>query len=247
MATSKYYRDMMNRAAFDIFFPSKRGKQKQNDTIVIVGRKGSGKTSVLLYLIKLYLKFTHKRDKDEDEDDDKKLVYIFTQVPENFEKLKSKYEDEVDTVDVSKILNDEEFDGKNYILPNLSEISDSLVVFDDTENIPVRSINQQMTKFINLCFQNGRNYNLTVILVLHHLNPGRERTQLIKEADSIIMFPGNMDNNLLKTLINHYGFSKDAAIDLFRLPEKFIFLRNTEPSYIFGSTSQRIMDVKRWY
>jgi len=237
MATSKYYRDMMNRAAFDIFYPSKRSKQKQNDTIVIVGRKGSGKTSVLLYLIKLYLKFIH----------DQPMVYIFTQVPDNFEKLKSKYEDEVAIVNVSDLLNDEEFDGKKYIFPDLSEISDSLVVFDDTENIPVRSINQQMTKFINLCFQNGRNYNLTVILVLHHLNTGKERSQLIKEADSIIMFPGNMDNNLLKTLINHYGFSKDAAIDLFRLPEKFIFLRNTEPSYIFGSTSQRIMDVKRWY
>jgi len=52
----------------------------------------------------------------------------------------------------------------------------------------------------------------------NHLNPGGQRTLLIKEADSIIMFPGNFDNNLLKTLINHYGFSRDAAIDLFRLP-----------------------------
>jgi len=43
----------MNRAAFDIFYPSRHGKQKQNDTIVIVGRKGSGKTSMLLYLITL--------------------------------------------------------------------------------------------------------------------------------------------------------------------------------------------------
>jgi hypothetical protein len=133
------------------------------------------------------------------------------------------------------------------IFPDLSEIADSLVVFDDTENIPIKEINQQVIKFINLCFQNGRNYGLTVLLVLHHLNTGKERSLLIKEADSIIMFPGNLDNNLLKTLINHYGFSRDAAIDLFRLPEKFILLRNTEPSYIFGSTSQRIMDVKRWY
>ena len=74
MATSKYYRDMINRAAFDIFYPSKRGKQKQNDTIVIVGRKGSGKTSVLLYLIKLYIKFAK----------DPKVI-IFTQVADNFE------------------------------------------------------------------------------------------------------------------------------------------------------------------
>jgi predicted AAA+ superfamily ATPase len=234
MASSKYYKDMMNRTAFDVFFPSRRGKQKQNDTIVIVGRKGSGKTSVLLYLIKLYIKFTP----------DAKVI-IFTQVPDNFEKLKEKYEDEVGIVNISEMINDED-NGKSYMFPDISELADSLVVFDDTENIPVKSINQQMTKFINLCFQNGRNYNLTVILVLHHLNTGRERTQLIKEADSIIMFPGNMDNNLLKTLINHYGFSKEAAIDLFRLPEKFIFLRNTEPSYLFGSTSQRIYDVRRW-
>jgi hypothetical protein len=235
MATSKYYRDMMNRAAFDIFYPSKRGKQKQNDTIVIVGKKGIGKTSILLYLIKLYIKFAK----------DPKVI-IFTQVPENFEKLKDKYDDIVGVVNLSEIIKDG-VDRNTYIFPDLSEIADSLVVFDDTENIPIKEINQQVIKFINLCFQNGRNYGLTVLLVLHHLNTGKERSLLIKEADSIIMFPGNLDNNLLKTLINHYGFSRDAAIDLFRLPEKFILLRNTEPSYIFGSTSQRIMDVKRWY
>jgi ABC-type cobalamin/Fe3+-siderophores transport system ATPase subunit len=137
MTTWKHYKNLISKSAFDTFFPSFHGKTKQNanagridnDTIVIVGRKGSGKTTILLFLIKLFLKFT-KRD-----------ILVFTQVP-------------------------------------------------------VKNINQQMTKFINLCFQNGRNYGLTIVLVLHHLNTGRERTLLIKEADSIVMFPGSMDNNL---------------------------------------------------
>jgi hypothetical protein len=52
--------------------------------------------------------------------------------------LKQKY-DEVAVVNVSEMINDEDGD-KTYMFPDLSEIADSLVVFDDTENIPIRSI-----------------------------------------------------------------------------------------------------------
>jgi len=239
MTTWKHYKNLISKSAFDTFFPSFHGKTKQNanagridnDAIVIVGRKGSGKTTILLFLIKLFLKFT-KRD-----------ILVFTQVPENFESVSG---NRVTIINVSDIVNESEDIGKEYIFPELSEIKDAMVVFDDIENIPVKNLNQQMTKFINLCFQNGRNYGLTIVLVLHHLNTGRERTLLIKEADSIVMFPGSMDNNLLKTLVNHYGFTKDRALDLFRMPEKFILLRNTEPSYIYGGSSNLIYPVIRF-
>jgi len=232
MATWKHYKSLLTKDTFNVFFPSNASKRKDNDTIIIVGRKGSGKTSLLLFLIKLYLRFKPNHH-----------VLIFSQVPENFTQVEG---NRVHVFNLNSLVKDADQIGSVIdVFPELSEIENSLVVFDDTENIPDKRINSQMNKFIHLCFQNGRNYGLTVILVLHQMNPGKERTGILKEADSIIMFPGMMDNNLLKTLINHYGFSKQRAFDLFNLPEKFILLRNAEPSYIFGGSSHRLYPATR--
>jgi len=69
-----------------------------------------------------------------------------------------------------------------------------------------------MTRFINLLFQNGRNYNIQIILILHHLNRGNTSTQMIKEADALVIFPDSFDYNTLNTLVHHYGFSRQKAI-----------------------------------
>lgn len=231
MATYKHHKKLMSRKYFDIFFPSQTMDKKMNDAIIIVGKKGSGKTSLALFLIKLYKKF---KPRDH--------VYIFTQVPENFTEIKKIAK----IIDVNQMLEDIDED-KNLkyteLFPETSELSNSLVVLDDVENIPLKSLNSMMNRFINVLFQNGRNYNIQIILVLHHINKGTISTPMIKEADSIVLFPESFDYNMLNTLINHYGFSKKRALDLFNSKEKFILLRNTNPMYLFGGSTYKLYPI----
>jgi AAA15 family ATPase/GTPase len=227
MASSRHHRNLLKEKYFHIFFPSQTMKRKMNDATIIVGKKGSGKTSLALALIKLYHKF---KPRDH--------IYVFTQVPENYDEIRRK----VLIIDINKMI--EDFDqGESAkftdLLPEISELQNSLVVLDDVESIPQKTLNSYMTRFINLLFQNGRNYNIQIILILHHLNRGNTSTQMIKEADALVIFPDSFDYNTLNTLVHHYGFSRQKAMELFNAKEKFLLLRNTNPMYLFGGSTLR--------
>jgi len=122
MATWKHYKSLLTKDTFNVFFPSNASKRKDNDTIIIVGRKGSGKTSLLLFLIKLYLRFKPNHH-----------ILIFTQVPENFTQVER---NRVHVFNLNSLVKDADQIGcVNDVFPELSEIENSLVVFDDTVSL----------------------------------------------------------------------------------------------------------------
>jgi predicted ATP-dependent serine protease len=131
------------------------------------------------------------------------------------------------------------------LFPELKELSNSLVVLDDIENIPVKLLDSYMNRILNVLIQNGRNYKIQIVLILHHLNKGSVSTPLIKEADGIVIFPDSFDFNMLNTLINHYGFSKKKALALFQLHEKFVFIRNSNPMYLFGGSTLKKYPINK--
>lgn len=151
-------------------------------------------------------------------------------------------------IDINKMIEDiDENPSSKYsdLFPELKELSNSLVVLDDIENIPVKLLDSYMNRILNVLIQNGRNYKIQIVLILHHLNKGSVSTPLIKEADGIVIFPDSFDFNMLNTLINHYGFSKKKALALFQLHEKFVFIRNSNPMYLFGGSTLKKYPINK--
>jgi hypothetical protein len=123
-------------------------------------------------------------------------------------------------------------------VPHPSLFNDSLVIFDGTEKYPNPKVEQILWQTMNTIFQNSRNFNTCAIIILHMLNKGLSSSIILKKLDSLIIFPNSYDRNTFNTLINHLGIDKDIAWKLYKLPERFIFIHNSIPKYIFLGTSR---------
>jgi hypothetical protein len=96
----------------------------------------------------------------------------------------------------------------------------------------------------NVLAQNGRNFNVCLLVVLHQLNKGLQSSTLLREADGIVIFPKAFNVNTFNTMINHFGLDKLLAKNLFNhKDEHFIFIHVTMPQYIYFGTSMEKADM----
>jgi hypothetical protein len=97
---------------------------------------------------------------------------------------------------------------------------------------------------VNVLAQNGRNFNVCILVVLHQLNKGLQTTTLLREADSVVIFPRAYNINTYNTLVNHFEMDKIMVKDLFsRKDEHFILIHVTIPLYLYFCTLMEKLDL----
>jgi energy-coupling factor transporter ATP-binding protein EcfA2 len=222
------YLDKGKKKTFNIFYPGTANSTpecKQNDVIVITGRKGAGKSSIAKFLAWVY----HRRFP-------KNRVIVFSGIPGLYDEL-----DFATSVDLKAVEEEEneKYKGDYSGVPDPSLFDNSLVIFDDVETYPNPKVQEILWQTMNTVVQNGRNYNTCAILVLHMLNRGLASSIILRELDSLIIFPHTFDNNTYNTLINHFGFDRKAAMSIYNLPERFVFIHMTHPQYLYLGTSMK--------
>jgi hypothetical protein len=219
---------LKNPEIFEIFFPGiaySSSENKQNDVIVITDKKGSGKSELAKFLAYLYHNVNPKN-----------RVIVFSGIKDLYNDLRF-----AKKVDLKLVEEEESEKSKTDFsgLPDASDFANSLVIFDDTENCPDQKVERMLNQLVNVLAQNGRNFNISLIVILHPLNKGFQSSTIIRESDSLIIFPVSYDRNTFNTLINHYGLDKDLVSKLYsNKGEKFILIRNSLPLYMFLGTSQ---------
>jgi predicted AAA+ superfamily ATPase len=218
---------------FNIFFNglsrSTRDNQ-QNDVILITGPKGVGKTQLVKTLAYLYHNnFPSNR------------VIIFCGIKGLYNDLP--YAINVDLDEVAEE-ESEKFKSDFSGVPDTSEFKNSLVIFDDTERHSNPKIERMLYQLSNVLAQNGRNFNVCLLVVLHQLNKGLQSSTLLREADGIVIFPKAFNFNTFNTMINHFGLDKLLAKNLFNhKDEHFLFIHVTIPQYIYFGTSMEKADL----
>jgi molybdopterin converting factor small subunit len=108
------------------------------------------------------------------------------------------------------------------------------VIFDDTERHSNPKVERMLYQLVNVLAQNGRNFNVCILVVSHQLNKGLQSTTLLREADSVVIFPKAYNINTYNTLVNHFGLDKVMVKNLFsRKDEHFILIHVTMPMYLY--------------
>jgi hypothetical protein len=216
---------LKNPEIFQIFFPGRyatnQGHGKHNDVIIIVGKKGVGKTELAKMLAFIF---------ESVEKDDK--FAVFCGIPDLYSDLEEMFGKKLLQIDLEEVE-----DERDYTVPPVELFQNVFVIFDDTEKHESKEIEKMLWRLVNAIAQKGRNYKATLVCILHQLNRGITSSTILREMDALIIFPKFFDMNTYNSIVNHIGIPKEIVEALYKLDERFILIRNSAPQYFFLGTS----------
>jgi len=203
----------------DSYFPYPLNEAHQRQFLILTGASGSGKS----YWCSQYMKIYHQMFP-------KNKIIIFSK--KNFDPAyEEKNIDLVEKKILIRIPLDDEFLEENL---DTKDFKNTLVVFDDIENIPNKAIQKKVYALKDNLSQTGRVEGIYIILC-NHMGMNFKETRIdLGEADGVVVFqstnPGQRDNLLIK----YCGLSKDQVLEVGNLLKnsRWCFVKKTHPSYI---------------
>lgn len=189
--------------------PKKTGRE----CMFIAGPSGSGKsTYISKYAQEFQDMFPHKR------------VYVFSRLNED---------EPIDILDPLRIeINQEIVDEP--IDP--AELEDSLVIFDDTDTIPDKTLNEAIRKLKNDLLETGRHNNVYVLISSHLMTNYKETRTILNECGSITFFPSaGSSHQITYCLKNYFGLNKTQINKIMSLPSRWVTIYKNFPQYVLYS------------
>jgi hypothetical protein len=155
----------------------------ERNVIYITGPSGSGKSTYC----KKYLLAYQKLYKDNS-------IYLFSSLDED-ESLEEK------GLDIQRIMV-----GKNLVEENLpaDEFKDSIVIFDDIDNISDKKVRESVYSILNNLLEIGRHTNTSILITNHLTTNGRDTRRIFNEAHAVVFFPFAGSGKGLKYMTTEY-------------------------------------------
>ena len=149
---------------------------------------------------------------------------------------------------ISKLDKDETLDKLKYIKrldlesfvkepPVITEFDNSLLLFDDYENLPSTIFNMVLSLINDVAIQ-GRHSNIDGI-VISHISTNYQKTKVIlSECTDIIVFPHHNSYQSMESLLKTYcGFKSSQIANLRNLNSRWVLFHRRAPNYILGEKS----------
>lgn len=137
----------------------------------------------------------------------------------------------------------------NFVGPNklkLQELADSLVIFDDYENIRDKAVYKGVFNLILDILFTGRHYRCSTMLIRHTRTSVSETTQILTETPWICMFPGGITAESIEYFSNRYcGISKPKMREILHYchknNERYMYCHCNYPIMVVTDHSIRII------
>jgi hypothetical protein len=98
------------------------------------------------------------------------------------------------------------------------DFKNSMIVFDDIESIPSKTLNKEVHRILTDILTTGRHYNVSACCVYHNACNGALTKAILNECHAITMFPKTMGGRSMKYLLDNYlGLDKDEIKRLKKL------------------------------
>ena len=117
--------------------------------------------------------------------------------------------------------------------PGLAELKESLVIFDDCDNLQDKGLQRAVQAVNNDLLANGRKHNIYVITLNHQISDySRTRTQL-NEANRVVVFPHAGGTYHINRFLKVYaGFDKVQIKKFLDTSSRWACLGTTIPGYV---------------
>lgn len=123
---------------------------------------------------------------------------------------------------------------EEYVPIELEELRDSLIVFDDCDNLQDKWQDLGVRKLNDDIISNGRKYNIHCVTLAHQIMNWQKTRNLLLEANKIIFFPAGAAKHIRTFLTTYGGLEPDAVKKIMALASKsrWVMLGNIVPQYI---------------
>jgi hypothetical protein len=188
------------------------GNQRQ--IVYVAGASGSGKSVFCSSYIKQY-QVLHPDNE----------IYIFSQVTDD---PSLRDIEDAHYIPIDETLISEPID-------ILEECSDSLILFDDVDNINDKHLYNAISNIIGQILEMGRHRNITCLITSHLINGNdKKKTRtILNESHIIVIFPKSTSaHSVTYFLKNYLGITgKEDVYKILHIPSRWIALHKNYPQY----------------
>lgn len=196
--------------------------KKERDVLYIFGQSGSGKSFYVQMYAKNYKVMYPKNP-----------IYVFSTLAddkEGLDKIKG----------IKRIKLDAEFIN-DAIIPT-ADFSNSLVIFDDVDNISDKKTKAVVWTYLNNMLQTGRHFNISVALTFHVSAGGNQTKMILNEATSLTFFPTTIGGRNLKYICDSYlGMEKEQIKKMKKIETRWLTIHKTYPKVILSEKTAFIL------
>lgn len=196
--------------------------KKERDVLYIFGQSGSGKSFYVQMYAKNYKVMYPKNP-----------IYVFSTLAddkEGLDKIKG----------IKRIKLDAEFIN-DAIIPT-ADFSNSLVIFDDVDNISDKKTKAVVWTYLNNMLQTGRHFNISVALTFHVSAGGNQTKMILNEATSLTFFPTTIGGRNLKYICDSYlGMEKEQIKKMKKIESRWLTIHKTYPKVILSEKTAFIL------
>lgn len=114
----------------------------------------------------------------------------------------------------------------------LTDIANSLIVFDDTDNIQDKETTRILKALNDDIISNGRKYNIHCITLAHQLMDWGKTRNLLNEANKVIFFNMGSKYHIERYLKQYAGLKKEDVKKIEGLKSRWTMIANTIPMYV---------------
>ncbi len=112
---------------------------------------------------------------------------------------------------------------------NLDDLRDSLVVFDDVDNLQDSKISKWIHQLVDDLISNGAKYGITVLYLGHQLSNYSKTRNITNEANKVFFFPGTSTYHVKEFLQKKMGIDKPVINKILNLKTRWACLNVMMP------------------
>ena len=115
---------------------------------------------------------------------------------------------------------------------DLTEIKNSLIVFDDTDNLQDKRIKKALQALNDDIISNGRKYNIHCLTLAHQLLNYKESRNLLNEANRVVFFNNGTTYHIKNYLTKYAGIDAQLMRKILGLKSRWTLISLGYPMYI---------------